>query len=184
MPAKEACPPAAPTSSLRWATTTSSATLQALPCARSRLRLLEQWLRRRLLASDRGWLPDPAIRFALHEFDAQPALARVGAVRASAGLSDRRFNARFLAQVGLTPKRYGRVRRFQALLRALANGRDQPWVQLALEAGYSDQPHLAHEFRRLSGLTPSGYHPVSPDAPNHVAVRAAENLQDTVGVRS
>jgi len=99
-------------------------------------------------------------------------------MRTSVGLSERRFNAHFLAEIGLTPKRYVRVRRFQALLRLRASGLDQPWVQLALDAGYSDQPHLTHEFRRLSGLTPGSYRPVSPDTPNHVAVPAAANLQD------
>jgi AraC-like DNA-binding protein len=151
--------------------------LQSLRSARSRLGLLERWLRRRLLASERRWWPDPAIRWALQQFDAQPALARIEAVRASAGLAERRFSAGFLAEVGLTPKRYVRVRRFQALLRLRAESGDEKWVQLALEAGYSDQPHLTHEFRRLSGLTPSAYRPVSRDALNHVA--AAENLQDT-----
>jgi len=155
--------------------------LMALPSARLRLPLLERWLRRRVLTSDPRWWPDPAIRNALQRFDALPALARVEQVRTSIGLSERRFNARFLAEVGLLPKRYLRVRRFQALLRTLARGRDQPWAQLALDAGYSDQPHLGHEFQRLSGLAPSGYRPVSPDAHNHVAVHAAENLQDATG---
>jgi AraC-like DNA-binding protein len=153
--------------------------LQTLPSARMRLRLLERWLRIRLLAGDRRWRPDPAIASALQQFDAQPALVRVAAVRASVDLSERRFSAGFLSQAGLTPKRYLRVRRFQALLRLCARGRDQAWVQLALDAGYSDQAHLAHEFRRLAGLMPSVYRPVARDALNHVAVQTAVNLQDT-----
>jgi AraC-like DNA-binding protein len=157
--------------------------LQALPAARLRLQRLERWLRERLLTNERRWQPDAGVRIALRAFDELPLFARVDAVRTDAGLSERRFNTRFLAEVGLTPKRYARVRRFQALLRTLAGGHQQPWVQVALDAGYSDQPHLVHEFRRIAGLTPSSYRPVTPDAPNHVAVPAAVNLQDTSGAR-
>jgi AraC-like DNA-binding protein len=152
--------------------------LQALPSASVRLRALERWLRRRLFAANRRWWPDPALHGALRAFDAQPALARVDAIRNTTGLSERRFNARFLAEVGLTPKRYARVRRFQAVLAAWADGAHRPWAQLALDAGYSDQPHLVHEFRRLSGVAPSRYRPTAPDALNHVAVPVATNLQD------
>ena len=31
------------------------------------------------------------------------------------------------------------------------------WAQLALECGFFDQSHLANEFRKLSGLTPTEY---------------------------
>jgi AraC-like DNA-binding protein len=158
--------------------------LQAQHCARTRLQMLERWLCRRLRQADERWLPDPAIGNALRQFEAAPALARVDAVRASVGLSERCFTTRFIAQVGLTPKRYLRVRRLQALLRAWAGGRTEPWVQLALDAGYSDQPHLSHEFRRLTGLAPTGYRPVSDDALNHVPVHAAENLQDATRIKS
>ena len=140
--------------------------------AAARLHRLERWLTQRLL---RATPPlDAAMLAAARRFDAQPALARVAAVRAASGMSAERFIARFRAAVGLTPKRYCRVRRFQAVLSIAARGGRIDWAQVALDTGYSDQPHLVHEFRRFAGMAPSMYRPLAPDHQNHVALAMPE----------
>ena len=88
---------------------------------------------------------------------ANEASARVRDVARRVGLSQRRFIQVFAAEVGLTPKLYGRVRRFQRAL-ALVKGVPAPgWAQLAVECGYFDQSHLIHDFRAFAGLTPEEY---------------------------
>ncbi|HEY9066823.1 MAG TPA: AraC family transcriptional regulator [Burkholderiaceae bacterium] len=134
----------------------------------ARLRRLEHWLTRRLLSAAQPI--DTAMLAAAQRFDAQPALARVAAVQAASGLPAERFIARFRAAVGLSPKRYCRVRRFQAVLAVAARGGRIDWAQVALDTGYSDQPHLVHEFRRFAGMPPRAYRPLAPDHPNHVAL--------------
>jgi AraC-like DNA-binding protein len=42
-------------------------------------------------------------------------------------------------------------------LRRIASDGAPDWSRIAAECGYYDQPHLVHEFRRLSGLTPNEY---------------------------
>jgi len=82
---------------------------------------------------------------------------RVRDVARRVGLSQRRFIQVFAAAVGLTPKLYGRVRRFQ---RARASVRDTPapdWARVAAECGYFDQSHLIRDFRAFAGLTPEEY---------------------------
>ena len=82
---------------------------------------------------------------------------RVRDVARRVGLSQRRFIRVFAAEVGLTPKLYGRVRRFQRAL-ALVRGVPAPdWAQLAVECGYFDQSHLIRDFRAFAGLTPEEY---------------------------
>jgi AraC-like DNA-binding protein len=59
----------------------------------------------------------------------------------------------FEAWVGLTPKRFARVVRFQCALRAMeqpANGAD-----LAARLGYADQAHFIHDMKELFGSTPT-----------------------------
>ena len=114
-------------------------------------------------------MPDAALRWAVQRFDAAPSIARVEPVRPAIGWSREKFIKRFEAAVGLTPKRYCRVRRFHALLDRLARGRDADWVEVALDGGYSDQSHLNREFRAFSGLTPGAYRPVAHDHASHVA---------------
>jgi AraC-like DNA-binding protein len=60
-------------------------------------------------------------------------------------------------QVGISPKRYCRIRRFQQALTRTGRGRPVDWSQVALDCGYYDQAHFIHEFRSFSGLTPTGY---------------------------
>jgi AraC-like DNA-binding protein len=120
---------------------------------------------------------DPLVDAVLQALHATPTLARIDALRALAGLGPTRFIARFHARVGLTPKRYARVLRFNRALALLAGSQTPALAQIALATGHADQAHFANEFRRLAGTSPSRYRPVSPDQPRHLPVR--KNLQDT-----
>src|SRR5262245_35059689 len=73
------------------------------------------------------------------------------------GLSQRRFIQLFTAEVGLTPKLYGRVRRFQRA-RELVRGATEPdWAAVAAACGFFDQSHLIRDFGEFSGLSPVAY---------------------------
>ena len=86
------------------------------------------------------------------------------------GYSHRRFIALFSHAVGLTPKVYSRVRRFQrALQRARLSGAES-WADVAAAAGYSDQSHFNREFRECVGMTPTQYREVAPAFAHHVPV--------------
>ena len=114
---------------------------------------------------------------ALQAFAHQPAAALIEPVQHASGCSAAQFIARFEQAVGLTPKRYARVLRFHALIERVALRRPDDWAQAAVEAGYADQSHLIHEFKRLAGITPRAYLPIAPDHPTHVAV--VEKISNT-----
>lgn len=79
---------------------------------------------------------------------------RVDALAATLDLSPRRVGQLFRAQVGLSPKRYAELIRFERLTTQL-RGPAADWSELALAVGYADQAHLSREVRRYSGLTPT-----------------------------
>lgn len=110
--------------------------------------------------------PDPAVRLAAARLGRGASVADAAD---GVGWTTRRLSAGFAAQVGLSPKRYARIRRFQRLL-ARVNGEpgSPDWALLAAEVGYHDQAHLIHEFRALAGMTPTAYAPRSVAALNHV----------------
>ncbi len=60
--------------------------------------------------------------------------------------------------------------RFQSALRQIESVPQPDWTSVALDCGYYDQPHLIHEFRRLSGLTPGEYIAARLPNFNHVVV--------------
>ncbi|MGE0325732.1 MAG: helix-turn-helix domain-containing protein [Polyangiaceae bacterium] len=76
------------------------------------------------------------------------------------GFSRKHLAALFQDQVGVTPKLYAELTRFERLAEALkAVGpahRAPPWAALAQRFGFSDQAHLARQVKRFTGLTPRG----------------------------
>lgn len=76
----------------------------------------------------------------------------VAAVARALGLSERQLERRFLRQVGITPKRFASLRRFERAV-ALA-ARSGSLTEVALEAGYYDQSHFIRDFRRYTGASP------------------------------
>ena len=112
----------------------------------------------------------PAVRFARNQFCQRPQAISVAAVLAQISLSQRRLIEVFHAQVGLTPKAFCRVRRFQRLLESVHGAREVDWIDVALECGYYDQAHFNHDFREFSGLTPTQYLTRVTEHLNHVPV--------------
>jgi AraC-like DNA-binding protein len=86
------------------------------------------------------------------------------------GLSQRRFIELFDGEVGLTPKLYARVARFQRVLRRVHPSPDIDWSDVAAECGYFDQSHLIHDFRSLAGISPTEYATYKTEHLNHVPV--------------
>jgi AraC-like DNA-binding protein len=137
--------------------------------ARRRLAILEAALveisstreRRRLDAH-------PAVMYALQAFHNSPHIKRVADVSREIGWSRRWFCKTFGESVGMTPKRYCRLLRFQKVVRHVASGRRVDWADLATATGFADQAHLAHEFRAFSGLSPERFLVAERPSPNHV----------------
>jgi AraC-like DNA-binding protein len=93
------------------------------------------------------------------------ACARLGAsggnldVRALArelGYSGKQGVRLFRDQVGIAPKLYARLVRFDRLVGRLRNDRETAWTELAGELGYYDQAHLVRDVRHFAGTTPTG----------------------------
>ena len=110
----------------------------------------------------------PAVAYALQQFAHPSFPARVNTVTGRIGLSSRRFIELFHRQVGLTPKVFCRVHRFQQALQTVHGQQEVDWAQVALECGYYDQAHFIHDFRFFSGLTPSAYLAAATPHLNHV----------------
>lgn len=73
----------------------------------------------------------------------------------SAGLSVRQFERRFIRQVGLPPKWYARIVRFEAALESKAKAIHKSWTDVAHDWGYYDQMHMVHDFEEFTGQTPT-----------------------------
>jgi AraC-like DNA-binding protein len=110
----------------------------------------------------------PAIRFARSHICRAPQVVTVSSVMERIGMSQRRFIEIFRDQIGLTPKAFCRVRRFQRVLENVHRKNAVDWVQVALDGGYYDQAHFIHDFQGFSGLTPATYLARATEHLNHV----------------
>ena len=72
----------------------------------------------------------------------------------TAGLSTRQFARRFIRQIGVSPKLFARVARFEAALQSKARFAAKCWTQIAYEFGYYDQMHMIHDFKDFTGASP------------------------------
>jgi len=114
----------------------------------------------------------PAVAFALDRFVGGSRVGGVGKVADQSGLCRRQFIETFRREVGLTPKLFCRVRRFQDVLAYVEGQRRVAWAAVAQACGYFDQAHFIRDFRAFSGLNPSAFLSVRTEHRNHLPLSA------------
>jgi AraC-like DNA-binding protein len=73
------------------------------------------------------------------------------------GLNMRTFQIHFKQQVGLTPKLFCRIARFNSLLNAIHTMLEFDMLTFAVDCGYTDKSHLYKDFKDFMGMTPRQY---------------------------
>jgi AraC-like DNA-binding protein len=127
-------------------------------------RILEQSLIARI---QRPLLMHPAVAQALAASAEDELSARVAKMQRASGYSPRHFIGLFRSAVGLNPKHYYRIRRFNAVVHSIALGAERCLADIAAASGYSDQAHLTREFKEFAGVAPTAYRPGGADRPLH-----------------
>ena len=118
-----------------------------------RFQLLQEALLNRLC---HGVEQHYAVSAALEMFGKKQAGPRVREAAKYLG-RQRRFIQVFKAEVGMTPKLFSRIQRFQQTRTFIQQNPSPNWAALALDLGYFDQSHLIREFLEFSGLSPTDY---------------------------
>jgi AraC-like DNA-binding protein len=139
--------------------------LREISSVEARFQVLEKALLRQAC---RPLEKHPAVNFALKQCQYSGQTRNISEVSAQIGLSNRRFIEIFSQEVGLTPKLFWRVQRFQEALQLMRNGLPVRWAEIALTCGYFDQAHFIHDFQSFSGLNPTDYLNLHTEHHNHV----------------
>lgn len=125
----------------------------AAPTADAKFEVLE----RILLDAARTLARHRAVAFALRELSVVPPARSISDVTDAIGMSQRCFIERFRHEVGMTPKLFSRVQRFQQVVKTVHPLHEVDWADIAAACGYFDQAHFIHDFRSFSGFTPAAY---------------------------
>ena len=133
----------------------------------ARFQILEESL---LARAQAGPERHPAVRQALSEFQAATPGQTVADVIRRTGFSAKWLVTLFTDQVGMTPKLYCRLRRFQNALSLIGSVPAPDWSESALASGYYDQAHFNRDFSDFAGLNPTQYLRTRSEHPNHVRV--------------
>ena len=107
-----------------------------------------------LSLAKRAGREDGVLAGAVGEVESGGTLLSVEEIARQAGLSARQFERRFRQAVGIPPKLFSRMQRFQRVFAALEGARTG-WADAAIRCGYYDQAHLIRDFREFAGKPPA-----------------------------
>jgi AraC-like DNA-binding protein len=109
-----------------------------------------------------GKEPDAVVTQALSLIAETKGQISVESLAAALPISGRQLERKFTQHVGLSPKAFCRITRFQQAKCLLEGMRGTSGCDLAYACGYYDQTHLIREFRWFTGQTPICYERVQP----------------------
>ncbi|MHA4847389.1 AraC family transcriptional regulator [Flavitalea antarctica] len=89
-------------------------------------------------------------------------------VARQACLSSRQFYRNFTDQIGISPKLYSRLSRFNHAYRYRINHANISWSSIAQEFRYTDYHHMEKEFKSFTGLTPEDWTKIHLAAPERI----------------
>ena len=128
--------------------------LHAAPSSAARFALLDRLLLGRVAGAPG---PRPDVAWALRRLAETGGGARVEALARELGCSRRHLSGRFAEEVGLAPKAFARLVRFQRATDLLVapDGAPRRLADVAASCGYADQAHLNRDVRAFAGVTPT-----------------------------
>jgi AraC-like DNA-binding protein len=106
-------------------------------------------------------------------------LLRIDELCGTRGIPIRQIDRLFRAHVGVSPKTFARIVRFQSALTLLTRNPGGTLADVAARCGYYDQPHFVREFKRFAGTAPKhqvGYFP--SEAPTDFSPNLVQYVQD------
>jgi AraC-like DNA-binding protein len=139
--------------------------LHGAPDWEARFGLIDEALVRRL---DRARPVSPDVAWAWRRIVESRGRTAVAELCDELGCTRKHLARRFHEQIGVAPKTYAGVLRFQRAVHMLGHrdgenwmdarehgvGRGMSWGEIALECGYFDHAHMNRDFRRFAGTSP------------------------------
>lgn len=124
------------------------------PLVTRKFQLVGKWLLERL-RQDR--VHEAVVNYSVRAIRDAAAVPNFTALSEKTGYSHKQFIHLFKKHVGLTPKAFQRVLRFNRVLNQIHRKEEVDWARLYFDCGYYDQAHFIKEFKQFSGLNPEHY---------------------------
>lgn len=115
---------------------------------------IERWLRDRI--NDQT-VPEAVIHYAVSQAQMNPSMITIKQIIDRCGYSHRHLIQLFKKHVGIAPKPYHRILRFNKVLEKINANVPLDWANLSAQCGYYDQAHFIKEFKQFSGFSPGSF---------------------------
>lgn len=113
---------------------------------------------------------NPCVAFAIGEMTQRPDQLSIARMNQKIGYSQKHFTQMFRKQVGVTPKSYLKIMRFQKAVKTIDAADSIDWGTISQECGFYDQAHFIHDFKHFSGFTPEQYAKIHTNYQNYIPV--------------
>ncbi|WP_436517590.1 DUF6597 domain-containing transcriptional factor [Ekhidna sp. To15] len=117
-----------------------------------RVELVEKWMKNQL----QNLQPQPKIDQCIKEIHESHGMIDIEQMADHVQLSTRQLERLFKKIIGLTPKFYCRIIRFNYIFEVIKDQKDS-WIRTALQSGFFDQSHFIKNFKEFTGEEPSNY---------------------------
>lgn len=132
-----------------------------------RFEMVEEFLMQRFA---RRLSVNACIEFAVNEMTERPDNLSIARMNEKIGYSQKHFTEMFRKNIGVTPKSYLKIMRFQKAVREIDASEAIEWDMIAHECGFYDQAHFINDFKHFSGFTPEQYSKIRTNYQNYIPV--------------
>ncbi len=113
---------------------------------------------------------NPCVDYAVKTIVQKPDQISLKNLSDKIGYSQKHFISMFKKQVGITPKNYLKIMRFQKAVNEIERLSKVNWNLISFDCGFYDQAHFINDFKEFSGFTPEEYLKQKTDVLNYVPI--------------
>lgn len=99
----------------------------------------------------------PPVNFAINQIFGAYGNLSLKTLSEDIGISQKHLNHQFKKSVGVSPKQFSRVTKFQNVLQQIDPLSATDWGSIAYACNYYDQSHFNRDFSRFTGMSPTEY---------------------------
>lgn len=109
------------------------------------------------IQATKSYTLNKTISFCLNEIARTNGQLPMSNLAKTAGVSNRQLLRQFDQYVGMSPKEFARIVKFNGALQYMAGNSSASMIHTAHTCGYYDQAHFIRDFKEYAGLTPTEY---------------------------
>lgn len=119
--------------------------------------ILEEFLLEKLKSQSQKYLYFDRLEYACQEIKKNRNQVGIGDICYKTNMSETRFRIHFKEKIGVSPKQFSQIEKFQQIHTYYQFNPQTDWMDLVTRFSFFDQTHFIKGFKRFFGCTPSEF---------------------------